>query len=52
MFINANNKESYDLTQMSTMNEDQGALLTNEQTVQDDYVLSYRFEQKYFFMIK
>jgi hypothetical protein len=52
MFINVNNKESYDLSQMSSMNEDQGALLTNERTVQDDYVLSYRFEEKYFFVIK
>jgi hypothetical protein len=28
---------------MSTMNDDQGTLLNNEQTVNDDYILSYRF---------
>src|SRR5439155_27327374 len=41
--------ESY---RMSTMNDDQGTLLNNnEQTIKDDYVLAYRFVIKYFFIM-
>ncbi len=39
-FMMENGTETYG---MSTMNDDQGTLLNNEQTVNDDYILLYRF---------
>jgi hypothetical protein len=44
-----NNREMYE---MPTMNDDQGTLLSNEQTVTDDYVLSYRFVIEEIFISK
>jgi len=49
MFTNENGTESYGLSNMSTMNDDQGALLNNEQRIDDVYILSYRFVIEYLF---
>ena len=46
-----NGTEIYGLSTMSTMNDDQGALLNNEQTIDDVYILSYRFVIEYFFLM-
>lgn len=51
MLTNANNMEICELSQRSTMNDDQGTLLDNEQTIKDDYILSYRFVIKYIFFV-
>ncbi|CAF1290587.1 unnamed protein product [Rotaria sp. Silwood1] len=45
MFTNVNSTEMDSLAQMSMMNEDQGTLLNKEQTIQDDYILTYRHQQ-------
>jgi hypothetical protein len=48
MFTNANNTEIHGLSEMSSTNDDQGALLNNEQRIPDDYSLTYRLGREYF----
>jgi len=49
MFTNANGKEMYELSNMPPMNDDQGTLLNDGQTIDDVYILSYRFVIDYLF---
>jgi hypothetical protein len=49
MFTNANKNMEIGLSQMTTMNDDQGTLLDNGEAIKDDYILSYRFEIEYIY---
>lgn len=42
MFANGETLETHSLSEMQTINDDQGSLLNKESTNQDDYILAYR----------